>query len=154
VTNADDEMSPSDRALMQALAEAIDAPPPPTDLVARCEGLLTWIDLDAELAMILDQPVAEAAGTRGVVSAPTLEFVVDDGSCVIELDVSLALLRGQVLGVHAQQVVIRTAAGTTHAVVVDETGHFSLDDPLSGAIRLELEPFSESRRIHTDWFVV
>jgi hypothetical protein len=154
VTDADDEMSPSDRQLMQALAEAIGGPQPPVDLAARCEGLLAWIDVDSELAMLLDQPVAESAGTRGGLSSTMLEFSVGDGSCVIELDSSEGRLRGQVLGVEVRQIVVRSATGTTLSVEVDESGSFSLDDLTSGTIRLELEPFSESRRIHTDWFVV
>ena len=63
MTNADDEMSPSDRNLMKALAKAVGPPQPPADLVDRCAGLLAWIDVDSELAALLDQPVAEAAGT-------------------------------------------------------------------------------------------
>ncbi len=155
MTNADNEMSASDRILMQALAEAIGGPRPPIDLVARCEGLLAWADVDSELAMLLDQPLAEAAGTRGTTSAaPTLEFVVDDGSCVIELDTSEGGLRGQILGGEVHVVVVRTASGVTHSLPVDELGNFSLDQPPSGTMRLELELFAEQRRIHTDWFVV
>jgi hypothetical protein len=155
VADPDDDMSPSDRHLMQALAEAIGGPPPPVDLVARCEGLLAWIDVDSELAMILDQPVAEAAGTRGAPSSvTTLEFSVDDGSCVIELTPSDGQLHGQVLGAETHQVIVRTAAGVILSLLVDESGAFSLNDPPPGAIRLELELFPESRRIHTDWFVV
>ena len=155
MTNADNEMSASDRILMQALAEAIGGPRPPIDLAARCEGLLAWADIDSELAMLLDQPVAEAAGTRGATSAATaLEFVVDDGSCVIELNISQDGLRGQVLGGDVHVVVVRTASGVTHSVSVDELGDFSLDQPPSGTMRLELELFAEERRIHTDWFVV
>ena len=155
MTNADDEMSPSDRVLMQALAEAIAAPEPSIDLVARCEGLLAWIDVDSELAALLDQPVAEAAGTRGATSASTtLEFVVADGSCVIELTPAEGFLRGQILGGQATQVVVRTISGITYALPIDEFGAFSLESPLSGTVRLELEPISENRRIHTDWFVV
>jgi hypothetical protein len=154
VTNADDEMSASDRILMKALAEAIGGPPPPVDLVARCEGLLTWIDVDSELAMLLDQPVAEAAGTRGATASATLEFVVDDGSCVIELTTSENALRGQLLGGAADQIVVRAADGAIHSLPVDELGNFALDQPPSGTIRLELELIPEGRRIHTDWFVV
>jgi hypothetical protein len=155
VTNADDEMSASDRTLMKALAEAIGGSPPPVDLVARNEGLQSWIDVDSELAALLDQPVAEAVGTRGATpSTTTLEFAVDDGSCVIELTPSDHVLRGQLLGGEAEQVVVRTAAGTTHPLTVDDLGNFSLENPPSGPLRLELELFSESRRIHTDWFVV
>lgn len=154
MTNADEEMSASDRILMKALAEAIGGTPPPVDLVARCQGLLAWIDVDSELAMLLDQPVAEAAGTRGATASATLEFVVDDGSCVIELTPTENALRGQLLGGTAQQIVVRTAAGATHSLPVDELGNFALDQPPSGTIRLELELHPESRRIHTDWFVV
>ena len=154
MTNADEEMSESDRILMKALAEAIGGPPPPVDLVARCEGLLAWIDVDSELAMLLDQPVAGAAGTRGATASATLEFVVDDGSCVIELTTSENALRGQLLGGEADQIVVRAADGAIHSLPVDELGNFALDQPPSGTIRLELELIPEGRRIHTDWFVV
>lgn len=155
MSNADDEVSESDRNLMKALAEAIGGARPPVDLAARCEGLLAWIDVDSELAMLLDQPVAEAAGTRGAApSGVTLEFALDDGTCVIELDPAERVLRGQLLGGQAQQIVVRTAAGATHSMPVDELGNFALIDPPSGTIRLELELSSLGRRIHTDWFVV
>ena len=105
--------------------------------------------------MLLDQPVAEAAGVRGAASSTsTLEFAVDDGSCVIELNPLKNALRGQLLGGETQHVVVRTATGDTHSLPVDELGHFSIDQPISGSIRLELELFPDGRRIHTDWFVV
>lgn len=154
MTNADDEMSASDRILMKALAEAIGGNPPPIDLVARCEGLLAWIDVDSELAMLLDHPFAEAAGTRGATGSVTLEFVVDDGSLVIELTPSENALHGQLLGGEAQQVVVRAADGAIQSLPVDESGNFELDQPPSGTIRLEFELIPEGRRIHTDWFVV
>ncbi len=154
MTDPDDEMSSSDRILMMALAEAIGGQRPPIDLVARCEGLLSWIDVDSELADLLDQPVAEAAGTRGA-AAPTgvLEFAVEDGSCVIELTPSESAFRGQVLGGEAQLVVVRTIAGTTLSSIVDDLGAFEFSNPPSGTIRLEID-LSEGRRIHTAWFVI
>jgi hypothetical protein len=155
VTSPDDEMSAPDRNLMRALAEAIGGQRPPIDLVARCEALLSWIDVDSELAILLDQPVAEAAGTRGATSsALTFEFAIADGSCVIEVTLPDGGLRGQLLGGETQHVIVRTAAGVTHSLPVDEFGNFSLDNPTLGAIRLELELLGASRRIHTDWFVI
>ena len=155
MSNADDEVSPSDRILMKALAEALGASQPPVDLIARCEGLVTWIDVDSELATLLDQPATEQVGTRGATSLDTtMVFTVDDGSCVIELTPSDNSLQGQVLGPQVAEILVRTASDTVHSISVDETGNFSIDDPPTGAIRLELELFSESRRIHTDWFVV
>jgi hypothetical protein len=148
-------MSASDRILMQALAEAIGGTPPPVDLEARCEGLLAWIDVDSELATLLDQPTVEAAGTRGAAaSTAELEFAVDDGTCVIELTRHDNALHGQVLGDEASTVVVRTAAGVTYPVPLDGSGRFVVDRPPSGPLRLDLELVAESRRIHTDWFVI
>ena len=84
----------------------------------------------------------------------TLEFAVDDGTCVIELTPSENALRGQLLGGEADQIVVRAADGATHSLPVDELGNFTLDPSPSGTFRLELELIPESRRIHTDWFVV
>jgi hypothetical protein len=154
VTSADDEMSASDRILMRALAQAIGGPPPPIDLAARCEGLLAWIDVDSELAMLLDLPVAEAAGTRGTATSPTtLEFAVGDGSCVIELNPSDDVLRGQLLGGEAARAVVRTAAGASTSSPIDEFGAFEINDPPPGTIRLEFD-LNDGRGIHTDWFVI
>ena len=154
MTNADDEMSASDQALMQALAAAIGEPRPPVDLVARCEGLLAWIDVDSELAMLLDQPVAEAAGTRGAASSTAaLEFAVGDGSCVIEVTPSADALRGQLLGGEADEVVVRTTTGTTVSSLIDDVGAFEISNPPAGTIRLELD-LADGRCIHTDWFVI
>jgi hypothetical protein len=139
---------------MRALAEAIGGQPPPIDLAARCEGLLAWIDVDSELADLLDQPVAEAAGTRGAAQPSTaLEFAVDDGSCVIELTPSEDVLRGQVLGGEARVVIVRTTTATTLSSPVDDLGAFEITSPPSGTIRLEFE-LAEGRRIHTAWFVI
>ena len=155
MTKPDNEMSASDRILMQALAEAIGGTPPPVDLEARCEGLLAWIDVDSELAMLLDQPTVETAGTRGAAtSTAALEFAVDDGSCVIELTADDDVLHGQVLGDEAQTVVVRTATGATYPAPLDELGRFVLDRPPTGPLRLDVELVAESRRIHTDWFVI
>ena len=155
MTNADDEMSASDHALMLALAAAIGGgSPPPIDLVARCEGLIAWIDVDSELAMLLDQPLAEAAGTRGSVpSTAVLEFAAGDGSCVIEVTPSADALRGQLLGGQAPEVVARTTTGLTTSSPIDDVGAFEISNPPAGTIRLEFD-LAEGRRIHTDWFVI
>ena len=154
MTHADDEMSSSDRTLMLALADAIGGPVPPIDLVAHCEGLLAWIDVDSELAELLDQPVAEAVGTRGVAASTTsLEFSVMDGTCVIEITPSADVLSGQVLGGDAQAVAVRTTTGASQSSTVDSLGAFEISDPPTGTIRLEFE-FVDGRRIHTDWFVI
>jgi hypothetical protein len=153
VTGADEHLPASDRILMKALAEALGGDQPPADLAARCEGLLGWLDVDAELAELLDQSALDLTGTRGPGSTPTLEFTVADGSCVIEISTTEDVLRGQLLGGEAQQVVVRTSAGTSQSALVDELGAFEISNPSSGTIRLEFE-LLDGRRIHSDWFVV
>ena len=154
MTDADEHMPASDRILMKALAEAIGGEQPPVDLTARCEGLLGWLDVDAELAELLDQSALDSTGTRGPAgSTPTLEFTVADGSCVIEVSTTAGVLRGQLLGGEAQHVVVRTSTGTSQSALVDEVGSFEISNPPSGTIRLEFE-LLEGRRIHSDWFVV
>ena len=154
MSNVDDEMSSSDRLLMQALADAIGGPRPPIDLVARCESLLAWIDVDAELAMLLDQPVAEPAGTRGATRSPTaLEFVVGDGSCVVEVTLSESGIRGQLLGGEASTAIARATTGAAVSAPIDGLGVFVINEVPSHSIRLELE-LIDGRRIHTDWFVI
>ena len=153
MTSADDEMSASDRALMQALAEAVGGTAPPTGLVARCEGLLDWMNVDAELAELLEQPMLEAAGTRGAADVvDLLEFSVADGTCVIEVTPSAHVLRGQVLGAEAREITVRTGDGVGRTATIGDQGRFEISNPPSGGIRLELD--AAGRRIHTDWFVI
>lgn len=139
---------------MKALAEAIGADRLPADLIARCEGLLGWIDVEAELAELLEQPQLESSGTRGTAGpGATLQFTVADRSCVIEVTPSADGLRGQLLGAQSQHVVVRTIDGTVQSSPVDDSGGFQVSNPPSGTIRLEFD-LSENRRIHSDWFVV
>jgi hypothetical protein len=138
---------------MKALEEAVGGIAPPSGLTSRCEGLLDWMNVDAELAELLEQPVLEGAGTRGADGAvDVLEFSVADGSCVIEVTPSAAVLRGQILGAEAHEITVRTAEGAGHTSPVDEGGRFEINNPPSGGIRLELDV--AGRRIHTDWFVI
>jgi hypothetical protein len=151
VSNADDEMSTPDRALLRALAEALGEQPP-ADLTERCEGLLAWIDVDAELAELLDE--AAPTGVRGSGgSASTLEFTIADRTCVIELVVSPRKLSGHVLGAHAPLATARTVDGAAESAPIDEHGGFELIDPPPGTTRIELD-LEDGRRIHTDWFVI
>jgi len=151
---ADDIPDTNDQALLDALALALGPSDPVDDLIDRCEGLLTWIDIDAELATLLDQAPAELAGTRGGgTSSADLEFTVDDGTCVIEIKIAGGQVRGQILGPAPDQVTLRVVTGVTTPATVDELGSFEIVDPPPGSARLELD-LGEGRRIHTDWFVI
>lgn len=142
-----------DRLLLDALAAALPPAGPSDDLIARCEPLLTWADVDAELAELLEQAPAELAGTRGGGTSADLEFTLDDGSCVIELRLGDEALHGQILGVAPERVTLRVVTGTTTAADVDPVGSFEIPLPPTGSARIEIQLDGE-RRIHTDWFVI
>ena len=150
---AADDPDERDRALLDALAQALAGPASVDDLIARCEGLLTWIDVDAELASLLDQAPAELAGTRGGSASTDLEFTVDDGSCVVEITLVDGQVRGQIIGPAPERVTLRTVTGTATPVDVDGLGAFVIENPPSGSARVELE-LDAGRRIHTAWFVI
>jgi hypothetical protein len=140
-----------DQALLGALAAAFGTADD-ADLIRRCEGLLTWVDVEAELATLLDQAPAELAGTRGGAAASDLEFTIDDGTCVIEVKVADGSVRGQILGVAPEHVVLRVVTGVVTPAEVDDFGAFSITAPPPGSARIELNV--AGRRIHTDWFVI
>ena len=147
-----DDLPESDRALMDALRIALGGEPIPPDLAARCEGLLTWADVDSELAALLE-PELELPGTRGADSTATLEFSVANGSCVVEATPSHGVIHGQLLGRVATAVFARTATGGVESGAVTKSGAFEVRVPSAGLVRLECD-FSDERRIHTDWFVI
>jgi hypothetical protein len=152
--DADDTPDASDRTMLDALAAAFGPSRPVDDLIDRCQGLLTWIDIDAELATLIEQAPAELAGTRGGGSTSAdLEFTVDDGTCVIEIKIVGGRVRGQILGPAPDQITLRVVTGIATPATVDELGTFEIADPPPGSARLELE-LGEGRRIHTDWFVI
>ncbi len=153
--NSDDgDMSPLDSATMRALARAIGTDTGSRDLTERSQGLLGWIDVDAELARLLDQPHEELAGTRGAAAASTmLEFTIDDGSCAIEVDVSDDALHGQLLGGRAELVLFRSPDGGGTTAPVDEHGFFVVRKPQRGTLRMEFV-LVDGRQVHSDWFVL
>lgn len=149
----DDRPDARDQALLDALASALGPTDPDDDLVDRCHGLLAWLDVDAELAELLEQAPAELAGTRGGGTSADLEFTVDDGTCVIEVKVVDGRIRGQILGAAPDQVTLRVVTGVTAPAPVDDLGSFEIADPPPGSARIELD-LGAGRRIHTDWFVI
>jgi hypothetical protein len=58
----DDMMSDADRELLAALGEACGDDPLPVGIIDRADALLTWADVDEELAELLETSSAELAG--------------------------------------------------------------------------------------------
>jgi hypothetical protein len=91
-----DELSSEDAELLRDVAGTFGTEPVPERL---CEGLLTWADVDHELAELLDAPAEELAGTRGgaAASATELTFEVGHVGTVVELRTEGDRVTGQVL---------------------------------------------------------
>ena len=149
----DELMSDADRELLAALGDAWGDDPLPVGIIDRADGLLTWADVDEELAELLETSAAETAGTRGAsVSGTVLEFQVADGTVLIEVDLGGDAVAGQVLGVDVDVVVLERPGGESDTAAVDELGHFSFPDPEPGAVRLRIA--AGSTDVRTDWFVI
>jgi len=150
----DDEMSDADRELLAALAEAQGDDPLPVGIIDRADGLLTWADVDEELAELLETSSAEQAGTRGAsLSEEVLEFQVADGTVVIEVDLGRRGVEGQVLGTDVDVIVLERPGGESNTAPVDELGHFSFPDPEPGTVRLRIAARTGTD-VRTDWFVI
>jgi hypothetical protein len=152
--DADEMMSDADRELLAALGDAWGDDPLPVGIIDRADELLTWADVDDELAELLETSDAELAGTRGASSSDTrLEFQVGDGSVLIEVDLGGGGVEGQVLGVAVDAVVLERPGGESGTAGVDQLGHFLFPDPEPGAVRLRIAT-GTGGHVRTDWFVI
>ena len=152
---ADDTMSEADRELLSALGEAWGDDPLPVGIIDRADALLTWADVDEELAALLETSSTELAGTRGAAASDTvLEFQIADGTVLIEVDLARgAGVDGQVLGTEVDVIALERPGGESDTTTVDESGHFSFPDPEPGAVRLRIAT-GTGTVVRTDWFVI
>jgi hypothetical protein len=150
----DELMSDADRELLAALGDAVGDDPLPVGIIDRADGLLTWADVDEELAELLETSSAETAGTRGAsLSATALEFQVADGTVVLEVDLASGGVEGSVLGTEVDVIVLERPGGESETTPVDELGHFSFPNPEPGAVRLRIA-VGTGTDVRTDWFVI
>jgi len=152
--DVDAVMSDADRELLAALAEAQGDDPLPVGIIDRADGLLTWADVDEELAELLETSSAELAGTRGASQSGTaLQFQVADGTMLIEVDIGSGAIEGQVLGTDVDVIVLERPGGDSDTAPVDDLGHFSFPEPEPGAVRLRIATVTGTG-VRTDWFVI
>jgi hypothetical protein len=150
----DDMMSDADRELLAALGEACGDDPLPVGIIDRADALLTWADVDVELAELLETSSAELAGTRGASTSDTvLEFEVADGTVLVEVDLASGGVEGQVLGTDIDVIVLERPGGESDTAPVDEFGHFSFPNPEPGAVRLRIAT-GTGADVRTDWFAI
>ncbi|MGH9132482.1 MAG: hypothetical protein ACRDZZ_01000 [Ilumatobacteraceae bacterium] len=150
----DDVMSDDDRDLLDALGRAWGDDPLPTGMIDRAAALLTWADVDDELAELLETASPELAGTRGAAATGrALEFEVADGTVVVEVELGGVAVAGQVLGIEVETVVLERPGGETDSVSVDATGRFSIPGQGPGPVRLRVARRSGAD-VRTDWFMI
>jgi hypothetical protein len=151
---SDAEPTPADERLLADLSRLLGPDAPPDGLVERAAGLVDWIDVDHELAQLLDEPRLEAAGTRGSLTSNTLAtFDVGDGSVVIELVLEDGRLVGQVLAGTPSKMSLERLNHEVVDAVVDDVGRFVFAEVANGPARLRWTTPGE-RPVITDWFVV
>jgi hypothetical protein len=152
--SSDAGSTPADDRLLADLARVLGPDAPPDGLFERATGLVEWIDVDHDLAQLLDEADLEAAGTRGTPATDTLAtFEVDDGSVVIELVLDDGRLVGHVLAGALSTIRLERVNHDAVDAVVDDVGRFVFAEVAPGPARLRWSTSSE-RPVITDWFVV
>jgi hypothetical protein len=144
---------PDDDRLLDALGSALGADPLPDGLLARCEGLVAFADVDHELAALLDSAGAELAGTRGGTATDVETFELTDGAVTVELTFDRGGVAGQLLGDPVSAVHLETRSGSLDEVPVDELGRFTLPAAAPGPVRLRITT-DDGRAVATDWFLL
>jgi hypothetical protein len=147
----EDALPAEDAGLLAELSEALGRDPLPAGLLDRAEGLLAWMDVERELAGLLDDADVELAGTRGGVTTG-LVFATPGGDVAVEVTFEDGGLAGQVLAGEPASVLLERSDGSTTTVPVDELGRFGVQRPDRGPVRLHL-PAAPGRTVVTDWFM-
>jgi hypothetical protein len=153
MTNAPDSgaATPDEQRLLDALRRALPLDRLPPGLLERAEQLVTYLDVDRELAELLAQP-AEAAGMRGGGSGTALTFGTADGTVSVDVTVDRTTVSGQVLAGAPMEVDLEPRSGPVAVGEVDELGSFAFYDVLPGPTRLILR--TPAREVVTDWFLM
>ncbi|PZS36242.1 MAG: hypothetical protein DLM59_01570 [Pseudonocardiales bacterium] len=142
----------SDDGLLTELKEALDtASPGPEAALSAEKALYTWRTIDAELAtMTHDSAVAEPSAVLRSETAALRTMTFEAPSLVIELGMTPGGLVGQLVPPGSGTAWLRTAAGTTDPVEIDELGCFAIPlrpgEPFSLACRTTV-----GLRVMTNW---
>ncbi len=149
----DDHHQDLEARLRSTLAET-DAPP--EALVDAAKAMLTWLDVDAELATLVSDSAVDAAPVRTFSPPRVLTFAAGETTLVVEIATERRVRRvlGQIVPVAPATIEIRHADGPISAPA-DEYGRFRIapvpDGPVSIVCRFD-DPAQEPLR--TSWLIV
>jgi hypothetical protein len=144
---------PEQQAQLDELAAALgEAGSVPEQLLAAADAALTWLTVDAELALaelVFDSACdpAPAGPTRSGGSVRTLAFHGAD--IAVEVEVSQAGIVGQVIPASGGHITGTAMHGAFDEAPIDEIGCFVLRAPPAGPIRLRVDTGAHS--IGTSW---
>lgn len=155
MTEASNLGEPSEDELwfLDALRRAIPADRVPDGLIQRSVGLVSLMDLDRDLAELLESAEPELIGMRGGSDqVEALRFEMAEGGVSIELVLERDAIVGTVLAGDVDQVVLESGEGDLHTSRVDSVGQFELPTTAVRVLRLRLL-HPTARPITTDWFL-
>jgi hypothetical protein len=129
-----------DDLLLRDLKGALRAvPPAPAEFLDAARAALTWRTIDSELAELTYDSAADLAlssRTRSGSGPRTLAFSSRD--VTVELELSDAVIVGQVSRGGGGEVSIETSAGVVASTTLDEIGCFVLTHRPDGLFRLSV----------------
>ena len=132
-----------DEALIQELRAAVAA----SEAVSErsrdaARAAFTWRTVDRELEELLtlahDSSLVEDVLVRGAAVTEPRVLAFEGAGFALEVELTGDALVGQVVPGNSCRVVVRSAAGATAAVEVDEDGFFTMTDVPQGTVRFEV----------------
>ncbi|HEX4721982.1 MAG TPA: hypothetical protein VH333_05675, partial [Pseudonocardiaceae bacterium] len=125
----------------------------PPSFVAAGRAAFAWRDVDAELAVLSQEP--EAASTRADradrAELRSLTFVASE--LTIELEITADALVGQIVPAQPGQIEAEGPRGRSGLVAVDEIGWFTIHPTPTGPVRLHLKTASGTS-VRTEWTTI
>ena len=146
----DDQRWSDDDALLAALAEATRRAGEPTDtMAAAADAAYSWRTVDAELAALTYDSLADDAVLVRDASTATRQLVFEGEALGVELEVTAEGLMGQLVPPAAGVVTLIGPAGELASAEADALGLFRFEGGRRGPVRLRCVTTTET--ILTDW---
>jgi hypothetical protein len=132
-----------DEALIQELRAAVA----PSEAVSErsrdaARSAFTWRNVDKELEELLSlshySSLVEDVLVRGAAVSESRALAFEGAGFGLEVELTGDALVGQVVPGRTCRVVVRSAAGATAAVEVEEDGFFTMTDVPQGTVRFEV----------------
>lgn len=143
---SDDNDDGNDERILDLLISA--------NVVAACEQLFTWRTIDAELAELEEDRVADAftSGVRSAALIATMSFGDGELRVEMEYDSDAKVLSGQIFPPGPSNAVLHRPLGEPMSVEVSATGTFLIAAAPAGPLQIRIE--SAGLTAKTDWIVL